>query len=146
MRTRLGYICTILVSTLALAQSNPVLFTNKHRAPASGSPTQRGLSFEQSGTRASKLGGRQKAASQTSGLSFASAVVYGTGGDDAVSVAAADLTGNGKIDIVVANCGPVYGCSASSVEFGVVGVLLGNGNGTFQTAVAYTSAGTYRIQ
>jgi FG-GAP-like repeat len=138
MRLRLGYVCMILASRLTLAQSNPVSFTNEPGGSAVVSPTQRGLSFEQSGTRASKLGGRQKAASQTSGLSFASAVVYGTGGDDAVSLAAADLTGNGKIDIVVANCGSGNFCSSS---VGVVGVLLGNGNGTFQTAVTYSSGG-----
>ena len=54
---------------------------------------------------------------------------YGSGGADAWSVAAADLNGDGKLDVVVASGG--------------VSVLLGNGDGTFQTAVAYGSGGSF---
>ena len=74
---------------------------------------------------------------QTSGLSFAPSVVYGSGGFDAVSVVAADLNGDGKLDVVTANvCASFISCSNSAV-----GVLLGNGDGTFQTAVSYSSGG-----
>jgi hypothetical protein len=57
---------------------------------------------------------------------FQPAVSYDTGGEDTVSVVAADLRRDGKIDLVVAN-------NTSRT----VGVLLGNGNGTFQPAVTY---------
>jgi hypothetical protein len=68
---------------------------------------------------------------------FQPAVTYGSGAFYPVSVAVADLNGDGKADIVVANeCGSVT-CD------GWVVVLLGNGNGTFQAAVTYSSGGTY---
>lgn len=50
---------------------------------------------------------------------------------DATDVAAADLNGDGKMDVVLA------GTYAN-----VVRVLLGNGDGTFQAAVAYPATGT----
>jgi hypothetical protein len=69
---------------------------------------------------------------------FKSAVTYNSGGQDATSVAVADLNGDGKLDIVVANS-----CESScSVPVpGTVGVLLGNGDGTFQAAVTYSTGG-----
>jgi hypothetical protein len=45
------------------------------------------------------------------------------------SVATADLNGDGKLDLVVAN--------QDSTGIGTVSVLLGNGDGTFQTQVGY---------
>jgi hypothetical protein len=60
---------------------------------------------------------------------FQPAVTYEIGGYWATSVAVADLNGDGKPDVVVAN--GVAG----------VGVLLGNGDGTFQAAWAYPAAG-----
>ena len=62
-------------------------------------------------------------------VKFAKAVIYGPGGDGTDSVAIADLRGDGHSDLVVAN--------ASNW----VGVLLGNGDGTFQTAIGYASGG-----
>jgi hypothetical protein len=64
-------------------------------------------------------------------VKFAKEVVYTTGGDWAVSVAVGDLNGDGKPDLVVNNA-----------ESNSVGVLLGNGDGTFQPAVTYGSGGT----
>jgi hypothetical protein len=69
---------------------------------------------------------------------FRAAVTYGSGGYDATSVAVADVNGDGKPDLVVAN---QYACASNCLN-GTVGVLLGKGDGTFQTAVAYGSGGT----
>ncbi len=67
---------------------------------------------------------------------FQAAGSYGSGGEYAYSVAVADVNGDGKPDLVVAN-----DCASSSCANGSVGVLLGNGDGTFQTAVSYGSGG-----
>jgi hypothetical protein len=70
---------------------------------------------------------------------FQPAAAYGSGAFFPVSVAVADLNGDGKPDIAVANeCGPVD-CDGS------VGVLLGNGDGTFGAVVTYSSAGLYGL-
>jgi FG-GAP-like repeat/Abnormal spindle-like microcephaly-assoc'd, ASPM-SPD-2-Hydin len=72
---------------------------------------------------------------------FGSAVTYNSGGIGAESVFVADLTGNGKLDLVVSNtCINAAACENESGD-GSLGVLLGNGDGTFQTAVAYDSGG-----
>ena len=64
---------------------------------------------------------------------FLAAVNYSTGELGNPSwVAIADVNGDGKPDIVVANV------CASSCDFGgAVGVLLGNGDGTFQSVATY---------
>jgi hypothetical protein len=68
---------------------------------------------------------------------FQPPVAYSSGGYDAVSVAVGDVNGDGKPDLLVANS-----CGSSTCEgMGSVGVLLGNGDGTFQPAVAYSSGG-----
>ncbi len=69
---------------------------------------------------------------------FQPAVTYGSGGLDADSVAVADVNGDGKPDLLVAN-----NCAFDQLECanGSAGVLLGNGDGTFQSAVSYLSPG-----
>jgi hypothetical protein len=62
---------------------------------------------------------------------FRPVVLYDSGGEGAYSVALADLRGTGILDVVVAN----------SVPGSAVDVLLGNGDGTFQPAVAYLPHG-----
>jgi FG-GAP-like repeat/Abnormal spindle-like microcephaly-assoc'd, ASPM-SPD-2-Hydin/FG-GAP repeat len=67
---------------------------------------------------------------------FQSAVTYSSGGYGASAIAVADVNGDGKLDLLVANqCASI--CSGSSPGVGSVGVLLGNGDGTFQPVVTY---------
>jgi hypothetical protein len=66
---------------------------------------------------------------------FQPAVTYASGGQTALSIAVADVNGDGKPDLLVANQ------SGDPNGSGLVGVLLGNGNGTFQPAVSYSSGG-----
>lgn len=65
---------------------------------------------------------------------FQPAVLYDSGAQDANGVTAADVNGDGVLDLLVAN--RCVSCSG-----GVLGVLLGNGNGTFQPAVTYATGG-----
>lgn len=69
--------------------------------------------------------------------SFQTGATYSSGGYEAYSIAAADLNRDGNTDLVVVN-----GCQSSTeCGNGIVGVLLGNGDGTFQTAQTYSSGG-----
>ena len=66
---------------------------------------------------------------------FRTALTYPSGvsnGGYSSSVGVADLNGDGKLDVVTAN-----------YPDDTVGVLLGNGDGTLQTAVTYESGGPY---
>ena len=65
---------------------------------------------------------------------FSPVVTYDSGGLDAGMVAVADLNGDGKPDLVVINCGQIC---FNTQNGGSVGVMLGNGDGTFQPAVTY---------
>ena len=75
--------------------------------------------------------------SQSSGPDFAAAVLYGSGGNNTRSVAVADVNGDGKPDLLVANWCQYEG----NCPNGTIDVLLGNGDGTFQSAVSYGSGG-----
>lgn len=69
--------------------------------------------------------------------------VFDAGGYGTNSIAVADLNGDGKPDLLVSNgCGLTNGsnCYVPGTS-GAIGVLLGNGDGTFQPPVAYSSDG-----
>jgi hypothetical protein len=75
---------------------------------------------------------------------FQPVVLYNSGGFDALSVAVADVNGDGKLDLVVANqCSGSNFCATQPTPTGIVGVLQGNGDGTFQPVVDYSSGGCY---
>jgi uncharacterized repeat protein (TIGR03803 family) len=59
---------------------------------------------------------------------------FATAGGDPEGAAVADLNGDGKLDLVVANAG-CCGFGAGNT----IAVLLGNGDGTFQAAVLYST-------
>lgn len=67
---------------------------------------------------------------------FQAATTYSAGGPSPQAIAAADLNGDGKIDVALAS-----GCNNNSCDNGLVSVLLGNGDGTFQGATGYSAVG-----
>jgi hypothetical protein len=52
------------------------------------------------------------------------------------------VNGDGKPDLLIANCAGSAAIDCRQTSDSTVGVLLGNGDGTFQTAVTYSSGGT----
>ncbi len=69
---------------------------------------------------------------------FHAAQSYDSGGNTASAVAVADVDGDGNPDLIVTNlCLSNSDCSSGSV-----GVLLGNGNGTFRAAQVFDSGGS----
>lgn len=68
--------------------------------------------------------------------SFQPAQSYSPGGVNPEGTAIADVNGDGKVDLIVVNA-----CDNGACDHGVAGVLLGNGNGTFQAAHVYASGG-----
>ena len=82
-----------------------------------------------------------------SSVSFVGAVTYSSGSGDSEagtsSIAVADVNGDGIPDLLVAGCSnDSLGCGYTSGE---VGVLLGNGDGTFQPVVTYNAAPEVRL-
>lgn len=67
---------------------------------------------------------------------FQPPLTYASGGLYAMSVVLADVNGDGMVDVVVAN-----ECDRNPCSHGTVGVLLGNGDGSFQHATTYGSGG-----
>ena len=75
---------------------------------------------------------------------FQQLMTYDSGGSQAYSVAVADVNGDGKPDLLVANCGPI-GINACNHGNGLLGVLLGNGDGTFRPVMTYDSGGSTAV-
>lgn len=67
---------------------------------------------------------------------------FGSGGYVPQALVIADVNGDGKPDLVIDNCGGNYSDSCLPATNSTVSVLLGNGDGTFQTPVSYSSGGT----
>jgi hypothetical protein len=67
---------------------------------------------------------------------FEPPVNYSSDGSGAISVAIGDVNGDGRPDLVAANP-----CYSHACNDGAAGVLLGNGDGTFQQPVSYLSGG-----
>jgi hypothetical protein len=74
---------------------------------------------------------------------FQPAVIYDSGGENTSSVAIADVNGDGLLDLILASECPAGGCHYGSE--GVVGVLFGNGDGSFQPAITYDSGGQLAV-
>jgi len=125
-------IWAILATTIALAQSNPVSLRNEPGPTRVGSRSSRDLPFGQRGATASKANARQHETSPMSALDFANAVDYASGGENADLTVVADVNGDGKPDLVVANYCPPNSSCYSPADAGSVGVLLGNGDCTFR--------------
>src|ERR1700719_2585215 len=70
---------------------------------------------------------------------FLPPVAYDSGGYTASFVAVGDVNGDGKLDLVLGNECASSGCVPGGAG---LGVLLGNGDGTFQTAVTYGTGGS----
>ncbi len=66
---------------------------------------------------------------------FQPPVDYSSGGYVTQEVLLADMNGDGQADLVVSNCG------GPDCAYGTVGILLGNGDGTFQPAQTFLSGG-----
>ncbi len=73
---------------------------------------------------------------QASSVSFQSPMTFATGAPSDF-VAVADVNGDGKPDLIVANNG--YAKPNSTMRTSDVGVLLGNGNGTFQQQTTFAT-------
>jgi hypothetical protein len=69
---------------------------------------------------------------------FKNAAIYDSGGLYSDSVAIEDVNGDGNLDIVVVSPCP---CGGGTNRDGVIAVLLGNGDGTFQPAISYDPGG-----
>ena len=113
----------LLTMVLATAQSNPAVHVNQANATRDAQ------------TPPARAEAQPVPAAQKPPISFAKAVSYNSGLSNlnglGNSVAIADLNGDGKLDLVVAENNSMFG------------VLLGNGDGTFQSPVSYSSGGPW---
>jgi len=73
---------------------------------------------------------------------FQTGITYSSGGNKPQSVAIEDVNGDAKLDLLVANCAGSTAIDCRQTSSSTVAVLLGDGDGTFQTAVIYSAGGT----
>jgi len=69
---------------------------------------------------------------------FQPAVNYDWNENAPASIAIADVNGDGYPDVIVGD-----GCPTDICTGGAVGIFLGNGDGTFQPAITYSTGGSY---
>ena len=143
-------VCLILAGTVVLAQFGSAPPTNQPNGmsnaqepqsgvPANPSRMRQGATFARRGSSVLKATARRLDGMQASGLNFESFGEYGVGGPDlsvATWVVVADVNGDGKPDLLLTATSDLL-----NSPFGIVAVLLGNGDGTFQTEVDYASGG-----
>jgi hypothetical protein len=78
------------------------------------------------------------------GGKFQSVRTFSSGGKSGTAIAAQDVSRDGKLDLIVANyCHK--GNRPEACRGGVVGLLLGNGDGTFQKAQKYNSGSSHAL-
>jgi hypothetical protein len=73
---------------------------------------------------------------------FQPAVEYNSGGVGTRGIEVAGVNRDGRLDLIVTNCGPSGSFPCGTAE-GNLAVLLGNGDGTFQAARTYDSGSKY---
>ncbi len=131
-------ISTLAALTTMSAQSNPAsradsTYASMARQPSTAVPPPNSVAARKRSSATRLLN------PASSGLNFTAAVTYPSGGNGGNSIAIADLNGDGAPDLVVAS----WCATGNSCASGSVGVLLGNGDGTFKPAVTYASGGLF---